>query len=91
MTLLAFTLLRLLLQPLCAASMWRTRSMWGAQRKYLFAFEMGVEVAFVALNTLWWYKLMRRALGGSKAAGKKANAGARANAPEAAAKARKAA
>ena len=81
-TLLSFTLVRVLSQPLCQLSMWRTRALWGEHR-YLFVTMMGSSNAFIALNTLWWTKLLKRALG-RKGALKRS----RGHAPEAAARAK---
>ena len=60
MTLLLFALVRVVASPLCLASLWKHRALW-APRTGLFYFEFGVTVFFVALNFLWFYKLLRMA------------------------------
>ena len=67
-TLALFTATRVVASPLCLASLWRHRALWGAAYTQLFRFNLGVTAFFVALNYLWWFKLMRRAFGGSRPA-----------------------
>jgi hypothetical protein len=68
-TLLAFTLTRVLLAPLCFASLLRSRAQWGDDI-LLFNALLAICAFFVVLNCVWWTKLMKRAiklvLGGGK-------------------------
>ncbi len=66
-TLALFTLMRVVASPLCLVSLWQSRALWGAHA-LLFRFNLAVTAFFVALNYLWWFKLMRRAFGGSRPA-----------------------
>lgn len=59
-TLALFTLTRTVASPLCLASLWQHRALWGTHSG-LFGFNFAVTVFFVCLNFVWWVKLMRRA------------------------------
>ena len=61
-TLALFTATRAVASPLCLASLWQHRALWGAHTR-LFGFNLAVTACFVALNYVWWLKLLRRAAG----------------------------
>ena len=64
-TLVTFTLLRMVLQPLCLLSLVQSKGLWGssAQQQALFYTMAAICAAFNALNTMWWMKLVQRAIG----------------------------
>lgn len=55
-----FTLTRTVSSTLCLASLWSTRALWGTQTA-LFYFNLSITGFFVALNFIWWVKLLHRA------------------------------
>ena len=64
MTLALFTVTRAVASPLCLASLWTNRALWG-KHTTLFGFNCAVTLFFVLLNYFWWFKLLRRAFGPS--------------------------
>lgn len=76
-TLVSFTLLRMVLQPLCLVSLVQSKALWGTQQA-LFYSMASICVAFNGLNTMWWLKLVQRAMGLARKKGgpKKAASGA---------------
>lgn len=72
MLLVLFTLLRIGVSPLCAASLWVHRAKWGAENMWLLYTNLVVTVLFLGVNFVWWTKLLKRAFGlGGGAGGKK--------------------
>jgi hypothetical protein len=63
-TLALFTVTRAVASPLCLASLWTNRALWG-EHTTLFGFNCAVTLFFVLLNYHWWFKLLRRAFGPS--------------------------
>ena len=72
MLLLMFFIFRVVASPLCLASLWTHRALWGhtAQRKALYYFELCINVFFVGLNWYWFAALCKRAFGPKKASKK---------------------
>ena len=72
MLLLMFFIFRVVASPLCLASLWTHRALWGdsAARKALYYFELSINVFFVGLNWFWFAALCKRALGSKKASKK---------------------
>ena len=55
----------MVLQPLCLLSLVQSKGLWGTspQQQALFYTMAAICVAFNALNTMWWLKLVQRAAG----------------------------
>lgn len=68
LTLLLFTLLRVVLQPLNLVTLYRRRALWALVSMRLWASQFAVTTFFVVLNLFWWVKLVAKAAQGVKAA-----------------------
>lgn len=61
-TLLTFTLLRIVMQPLCMVSLYHSHHLWAAaNQSTLWLILLLIGCGFCLLNFVWWSMLMRKA------------------------------